>query len=145
MKPTVMEGGGGLMVSHMGQTRTSGVLVKVHPRHNQLLSVPSLGVEAAADTVAVAKEATVANVAVANEEAAEIVAVARAGATSVSACFDVDEVVVAVSVEAAALVALMVIMVGAVAVPEVAMMTVDAEAAIVGGNQPQNGCDGGFW
>ena len=65
--------------------------------------------------------------------------------TAVSAHFDVEEVVVALSVKAAALVALTVAMVGAVAVPEVAMMTVDAEAAIVGGNQPQNGCDGGFW
>ena len=35
------------------------MLVKLHLRHNQLLSIIYLGVEAAADTVAVAKDATV--------------------------------------------------------------------------------------
>ena len=136
--------GGGIMVRHMGKTRTLGLLLKVHSRHDQLLYVPSLGVEAAADTVVVAKEATAAIVAVAKEEtAAEIVAVARAGATVVSDRFDVEEVLVAVSVEAAALVASTVAMVSAGAVPAVAMMTVDAALAIVGGNRPQNGCGGG--
>ena len=43
----------------MGKTRTSGVLVKVHSWNNQPLSIPYLGVEVAADTVAVAKEETV--------------------------------------------------------------------------------------
>ena len=79
---------------------------------------------AAAEIVAVEKE----------EAAAAIVDVARVGATAVLARFDVEEVVVAVLVEAAALVALTVTMVGAVAVPVVAMMTVDAAAAILGGN-----------
>ena len=138
--------GGGLMMRHMGQTRTLGVLVKLHLRHDHLLYVSSLGVEAATYTVAVAKEATVVIFSVDKEEAAEaIVDVARAGVTAVSDRFDGEEVVVAVSVEAAALVASAVVMVGAVEVPAVAMMTVDAAAAIVGGNQPQNGCGSGFW
>ena len=90
-------GGGGLMVRQMGQTRTSGVLVKVHSRHTQLLYVPSLGVEVAADTVAVAKEAAEAIVLVVKKKAAAaIVDVARAGATDVSDRFGVEEVVVAV-------------------------------------------------
>ena len=100
-----------------------------------------MGVEAAADTVAVVKEATAAIVDVNKEEAASaIFAVARAGVTAVSDRFDVEEVVVAVPAEAAALVASTVAMVGAVAVPAVAMMTVDAAAATVGGNRPHNGC-----
>ena len=122
------------MVSHMGQTRTSGVLVKLHSRHDQLLYVPSLAVEVSADTFAVAKEATATIVDVAKEEAvAEIVDVARAGAMAVSARFYVEKVVVAVPVEEAALVALTVAMVGVVAVSAVIMMTVDASAAILEG------------
>ena len=81
--------GGGLMMRHMGKTRTLGVLVKLHSRHDQLSSVTYLGVELAADTVAVEKEATAEIVAVAKEEAATaIFAVARTGAAVVSACFD---------------------------------------------------------
>ena len=48
--------------------------------------------------------------------------------------FDVKEVILDVSVEAAELVDLTVAMVGAVTVPAVAIMTVDAAAEIVGGN-----------
>ena len=108
--------------------------MKLHSRHNQLLSVTSLGVEAAADTVVVAKEATATIVDVAKEEAvAEIVDVARADAMTVSARFYVEKVVVAVPVEEAALVALTVAMVGVVAVSAVIMMTVDASAAILEG------------
>ena len=88
---------------HVGQTRTLGVLVKVHSRHDQLLSVPYLKAEAAVNTVAVANEPSTEIVAVAKEEASEaIVAMAREGATAVSARFDVEEVVVAELVEAAA-------------------------------------------
>ena len=70
---------------------------------------------------------------------------ARTGATAVSDSFDVEEVVFAVSFEASTLVALTVAMVGARAVPAVAVMNVDASAAIVGGNKSQNGCGGRVW
>ena len=69
----------------------------------------------------------------------------RVGETAVSARFDVEYVVVAMAIEAAALVALTEVMVGAVAVPAVAIMTVDSLAAILGGNQPKNGCEGVVW
>ena len=134
------------MVRHVGQTRTLGVLVKIHSRHDHMLSFPYLEVEATADTVAVANEPTTSILDVAKEEtAASIVSMARKGATAVSASFDVEEVVVAVAVEAAALVASMVEMVGAVALPEVEMTTVDVSAEIVRGNRPHNGCGGGVW
>ena len=48
-------------------------------------------------------------------------------------------------VEATWLVASTVTMVGVVAVPEVVMMSVDAAAAIVGGNRSHNGFGGRVW
>ena len=105
-----------------------------------MLYVPSFGVEVAADTIVVTKEATTTIVDVAKEESdVAIVAEVRPGGTYVSARFNVEEFVVSVSVKAEAFLDLTVAMVGAVAFPAVAMITLDAAAKIVRGNQPK-GC-----